>query len=138
MLQELLTLGYWFYPNPANATYGSPKAMALMIACALLVVIGIAIRVWRGRLANPITRKLSASWSSAAIWFGITGLIMVISRVEQIQFLSMRLLWVVWGVIAILYVFFQVRRYRSRHYTVLPKVKKEDARDRYLPTKKKH
>ncbi|MBI3331517.1 hypothetical protein HYZ99_00985 [Candidatus Peregrinibacteria bacterium] len=138
MLQEMLTLGYWFYPNPANASYDSPKAMALLGACALLVLLGIALRVWRGKLENPITRKLSATWSSTAIWFGLAGLIMVVSRVEQIQFVSMRALWVVWGALLAVCLFFQMRRYRQRHYTILPNVKTDDPRDRYLPAKKKH
>ena len=132
-------LSYLFWPNPGNATYQSPKAIALLIACVVLAIFSVGIRLWRRNLQNPVTKKLSASWGSAAFWFGLSGAVMVVARVEQIQFLAMRFLWVLWAAFACLYLFFQLRRFRQKHYEVLPKVKlAEDPREKYLPTKKKH
>lgn len=129
-------LVYLFWPNPANATYASPKAWMLLIVCVGLILASVGIRLWRGRLENSVLRKLSRSWATAALWFGISGCVLVIARVEQIQFLSMRFLWVVWILLAALYVLLHIRIFRSRYYEVLPAVAEDDPREKYLPRKK--
>jgi len=128
---------FLFWPNPGNATYQSPKAIALMAFCVLLIVLAVLISFWRRRLRNHITKKLSRSWASASFWFGLTGLIFVIARVEQIQFVSMRFLWVIWIAAAAFYLFLQIRLFRMRHYEVLPKEVSLDPREKYLPKRKR-
>ncbi len=130
-------LSYLFWPNPGNASYSSPKAMALLIFCIVLIVAAGVLSVWRRKISNQVTKKLSRSWPSAAFWLGFTGLILTVSRVEQIQFLSMRILWVVWLVCAVFFIVIQVRLYRARYYEVLPKEVSLDPRAKYLP-KQKH
>ena len=130
-------LVYLFWPNPANATYGSPKAMALLIFCALLTLSSFGISAWRKRVKSGVTRKLSRSWATAAFWFGLTGLIMVVARAEEIQFLSMRFLWVIWLALAILFLVLQVRVFRARYYEVVPTVKVDDPLGKYLPGRKR-
>lgn len=130
-------LSYLFWPNPGNADYSNPKVIALLILCALLVLGSFIVRRWRAGIVNPMTKKLSRSWSGAMAWFGIAGLIMVVSRVEDIQFLAMRFLWVLWGLIALAYVLIQLRLFRARHYEVLPKETVIDPRDKYLPGKRR-
>lgn len=130
-------LVYLFWPNPGNASYESPKAIALLVACALLIAAAVAIKLWRQRTQNGVLRKLSKSWGVSCFWFGLTGLILVIARVEMIQFLAMRILWVVWGVLAALVLVLQVRVYRLRYYQVLPTPRASDPREKYLPGKKK-
>lgn len=124
---------YLFYPNPGNASWDSPKALILAGVCLLMVIAAYALRVWRRRLQNPVTKKLSRSWASASFWFGVTGLLLVASRVNTIQFLSMRILWVVWGVLLILYVVVQVRIFRARHYVMISPTRPDDPRSKYLP-----
>lgn len=87
-------------------------------------------------MKNPITRNLSSSWSSALFWFGFVAAFLIVSRVETIQFLSMRLLWLFWGLFAALYVFFQILNFRRRHYTVLERAQVIDEREKYLPKSK--
>lgn len=128
---------YLFWPNPANATYGSPKALALLILCGLFLVVSIGLRLWRRRVENGMLRKFVRSWSVAAFWFGVTGLVMVVARAEEIQYLSMRFLWVVWGALLLLTLFVQIRVYRGRYYQVMPTVQAEDPREKYLPGRKK-
>jgi hypothetical protein len=111
--------------------------LILLGICVVLILASIVIRYWRRGLTNPITKKLSRSWSSAALWFGIVGIVLVVSRVESIQFLAMRFMWVLWGLAFLVYLFFQWRLFRSRHYEILPKMKVEDPRDKYLPKSKK-
>jgi hypothetical protein len=133
----MLTLRYLFWPNPGFASYTDPDMIALLAVCVLLIVGSFIIGFWRRKQSNPIARKLSKSWSSVAFWFGIVGLVMVVSRVEDIQFFAMRFLWIVWLVLLLLYVWFQIKRWRARHYEVLPTVVTHDPRDAYLPKRKK-
>ncbi len=130
-------LTYIFYPNPGNASWDSQKAFALIIACGLLVVASFVIKYWRKRQQNPVTRKLSRSWSVSAFWFGIIGLILVLARLETISYVSMRLWWGVWAAAFIFYLYVQVRLFRARHYEVMPKERSDDPRERYLPQRKK-
>ncbi len=130
-------LSFFFYPNPGNADYSSPKSVALIILCVLLIVAAVVVSLWRKNHKNPITKKLSRSWSTVVFWFGFTGLILVVARVEQIQFIAMRIWWVVWLALAVLFTVFQMRSFRTRHYEVLPKKVSHDPRAKYLPGKKR-
>lgn len=128
---------YLFWPNPANAYYSDSSMLLLLgigLACVLL---SIALRVWRQSQKDGLRRKLSASWPSAALWFGIVLLILVVARVESIQFVAMRLWVFVWGLSVLAYLFFQVRRYKTRYYEILPRAKTDDPRAKYLPKKKR-
>jgi hypothetical protein len=128
---------YLVWPNPGNAHYSSSSMQTLLIVCALLVLFSFLFRFWRSRMTNPVMKKLSRSWSSAAFWFGATGLVFVVSRVESIGFLAMRLLWVLWGIAFALYLGVQMRLFKMRYYEKLPTEVSDDPRDRYLPKRKK-
>jgi hypothetical protein len=130
-------LQYLFWPNPVSATYGDPKVLALLGLCAALIIGSFVLSFWRRKQSNPMTRKLSASWPRAALWFGVIGLVLVVSRVESIQFFAMRFLWVLWAVCILLFLLFQAKRWRTRHYELLPTVVTHDPRDKYLPRKKR-
>lgn len=110
--------------------------LALLGVCFALVIVSFGIRYWRRVLRNPVTKKLSTSWSSASFWFGAVGMVLVVCRVEAIQFLAMRALWGMWLLAGVLYVIVQVISFRRRHYTVLEKMQVVDERDKYLPRKK--
>ncbi len=127
---------YIFWPRPPQIGYDSPKLIALLSISVAFIVLSFVIRLWRKRVQNPQTKKLSRSWSTATIWFGVIGLILAVSRAEDISYVSMRLWWVVWGVSLALYLLFQVKIFRARHYEVLPQRRSEDAREKYLPKKK--
>ncbi len=127
---------YWVWPNPAGWQYQDPKVISLIAFGFALVVLSFIIRVWRRKLSNPQTRKLSASWPSASFWFGIVALFLVVCRVELIQFLSMRLLWLFWLLGAVFFCILQVAQFRRRHYTVMARTNVLDERERYLPRKK--
>lgn len=105
--------------------------------CAALIVLSFAVSFWRRMLQNHMTKTLTSSWSTALFWFGVTGLFFTVCRVETIQFLSMRLLWLFWVIAAALYVFVQILMFRRRHYTVLERAQVTDERDKYLPKRRK-
>lgn|SRR3989338_1843725 len=129
-------LSYWFYPNPGNADYANPKVLLLFAACLLLFLGSFIVSSWRKNHGNSVTRKLARSWSSAMRWFAIIGIILVVSRVEDIQFVAIRFLWVLWALAAFLFVLLQMWLWKKRHYTVVPIVRTEDPREKYLPRKK--
>lgn len=131
-------LAYVFYPNPGRLTYGSTQILVLFAVCGGLVVLSFVIHFWRKGLSNAMTKKLSKSWSSTAFWFGVVGLVLIVSRVEKIQFLAMRFAWVLWAVALLAAIFIQFRVFRMRHYQVLPRAESpEDPRSKYMPGKKK-
>lgn len=127
---------YWFWPNPGGWDYSDPRVLALAGVCALLIVASFVLRYWRRSIRNPATRTLSRSWSAAALWFGFAGLVLIVCRVESIQFLAMRAAWVLWLLLIVLFVAFQVLQFRRKHYTVMDRVKVIDEREKYLPRKR--
>lgn len=130
-------LTYWLYPNPHNVAYSSPKVLLLLAVCFGMVIASFALKAWRRRTKNPVTRKLSASWPGASMWFGITGLVMTVARVESVSYVSMRVWWAVWFAILALFVFAQYRLFRARHYEPVRGEKSADPRGDFLPKKKK-
>ncbi|MDD4628349.1 MAG: hypothetical protein PHE68_03060 [Candidatus Peribacteraceae bacterium] len=128
---------YLVWPNPGNASYGSPKIQILLVACALLILLSFTMSFWRRNMRNPVTKRLSRTWPSAAFWFGLIGLVLVVSRVESIGFLAMRLWWVILAAVGALYLFLQYRIFRARHYQQMPREFTDDPREKYLPRKKK-
>lgn len=127
---------YLVWPNPGNATYASPRIAAILLLCGLLVLSSLVFPLLRHRGKNPVFKRLSRTWATAAFWFGLVGLILGVSRVEGVGFLAMRLWWVVWGIALAFYLFFQFRLFRLRYYQPLPREHTDDPRERYLPKKK--
>ena len=69
--------------------------------------------------------------------FGIIALLLVVSRVESIQFLSMRVLWIVWLAALVAYLVIQIFVFRNRYYVIVEKHRTADIRDKYLPKRQK-
>ncbi len=130
-------LTYIFWPNPGNADYTSPKALALLVLCIALVVASFIVPRLRAAWQNTQLKKVSGSWATACGWFGWAGLMLVVARVEEIQYVAMRFLWVVWGAALLAYLFVQYKTYRSRYYEVIASQPVHDHRAPYLPKRKK-
>ncbi len=130
-------LSYWLYPNNGTALYTNPKILTILIFCGALVILSFTISFWRRRMKNPMTVKLSRSWASAAFWFAIVGVLLTVSRAEGVLFLSMRILPLLWALSMVLYIVLQIFQFRTRHYTVVRTKHSHDARDKYLPGKKR-
>lgn len=129
---------YLLYPNPPTAQYDSPKVIALLLLCIALIVGGALFKRWRAKNADPMLKKLSKSWSSAANWFGFIALVLLVARTEGISFVAMRILWVFWMIGFILFIFAQYKLFRMRYYKITPSIKNDkDVRKKYLPKRKK-
>ncbi len=129
-------LSYWFYPNPGNVEYSNPKVILLFGVCAFLFLVSFAVSKWRKNHHNSVTRKLAKSWGAALRWFSMIAIVLIVSRVEDIQFVAMRFLWVLWGIAILGFVGLQAWLWKRKHYTVVPKTGYEDPRAKYLPRKK--
>ena len=127
---------YLLWPNPAGWTYQTPQVVALLIGSFLLIAASFALRFWRRSLTNEKTKILSRSWPSLTFWYGFVALFLTVSRTEGIQFISMRLLWIIWAAFLLLSLAFQVVQFRKLHYTVIGRANVLDEREKYLPRKK--
>ena len=130
-------LSYLFWPNPGTSSYGNTKVMMILVFCVLLILAAVAVKMWRGKQPDQMLRRLSRSWSSALLWFGVVGLVLTVARVEGIQYIAMRFWWVIWALAAAFFLYIQVRTFRMRYYQVLPTHVAHDPRDKYLPRKKR-
>lgn len=130
-------LGYLFDPFPSAAAYSDVQLLPFVILSVGLLIASFFLSRWSRGNPNPITKKLSKSWPTVSFVFGFVGLILCVSRAESIQYISMRFLWVVWGLLGILYIVFQYRVFQSRHYEILPGTSVRDPRADYLPKRKK-
>ncbi|MCB9808376.1 hypothetical protein H6770_03925 [Candidatus Peribacteria bacterium] len=129
---------YLFWPNPSAPSYENPKVILLFLICGALIVGSFAVKRWRKRLTNAVTKRLTKSYSPAMLWFGIVGAFLLVCRVEGISYLSMRLWWGLWFLGAIAFATLQWKLFRSRHYEIIPQARsQEDAKEKYLPKKKK-
>lgn len=138
MRSLILISRYLFSANPTDIAHYSDGWVIGLIALSLVFVLGsFAISFWRKKLTNSITRKLSVSWSRMAFWMGLVGLVLVVARVERIQYIAMPFLWVIWAAILLLYVVVQWRIFVMKHYEVMPRSLEVDPNERYLPKRKK-
>lgn len=126
-----------FDPFPPAVPYADVQVLPFLLLAVGLLIASFFLSRWARSNPNPITKKLTKAWPKAAFVFGFAALILVVSRVEGIQYLAMPFLWVVWGLLGILYFLLQRRVFRSRHYEVVKTEHVEDPRERYLPKKKK-
>lgn len=137
MRQLILALRYLFSPNPSSiAHYSDVGILALIVLCAVMIAGSFLISRWRRTVQNGLTRKLSGSWSSMSFWMGVVGLVLIVARVERIQIIAMPFLWVVWGLVLLIYVLLQWRIFSLKHYEVMPRNAAVDPREQYLPKKK--
>lgn len=133
MRELVLFLRTTFSLNPpAVLHYGSPFVLGLFGLCVALFVASFLVKFWRKKTSQPNVRKLTKSWSMVGFWFGIIGLLLIVSRVERVQVLAMPFLWFVWGLCLLVFIFIQWRLFRSRYYEVLPRSSVKDG-DPYLP-----
>lgn len=129
---------YLFWPNPGIASYENPKVIALFALCGGLVLLSVLLRIWRARYASVVSKRLSRSWPGIAFGFGLSGFVFMVARTEGIQFVAMRIWWVVWVVLLALLVALQARAFRARYYEVLPSMRHPgDPLEKYLPQRRR-
>ena len=129
-------MDYLFTVNPPQLPYADTAIIGGLALAVGLLILSYALSRWRRR-ADAVARKLSKSWPTVSVWFGIMALVLVLSRAEGIQVFSMRFLWVLWGALVLLFAILQWRLFTRRHYEVVKTPIFNDPRDAYLPKKKR-
>ena len=127
---------YWLWPNPAGWHYQDQRVVVLLVISIVLILLSFLFRRLRAYCSGSVTRQLMSSWPSASLWFGGIALLLTVSRVETIQFLSMRVLWALWVLFLGLYCMLQIVQFRRRHYTIIKQTSVFDEREKYLPKRK--
>ncbi len=122
-------LSYLFWPNPGAVSYSDPHPLIALVVCGVFLLSSLVLHCMRGRLVHSLAR--------AALWFGLVGLLLVVARAEEIQYISMRFWWIVFGGSLLLYVVVQCRRARSLWYEVIPSAVSQDLREKYLPHRRR-
>lgn len=130
-------LEYFFWPHPPHTDFSNPKVVLVLLTCLGFVVLSFVLRFLRRRSHDAMFKKLSRTWPSAMLWFGIVGAVLLVSRVTEIQYVAMRIWWFVWAAALLFFIFVQYKQYRTRHYEILPRGPKVDPRDPYLPGRRK-
>ncbi len=130
-------LSYLFWPNPGGAAYGDPHPRMALAICSALLLLSLALRILRVRSRSGSVRRFAQSFDRVALWFGVTGLLLVVARVEEIQYLAMRFWWIVWGGSVVLCCIVRLRRLRLLGYDVIPSAAPPDSREKYLPRRKR-
>jgi uncharacterized membrane protein len=129
-------LSYIFYPNPVAPSYTNVKVLIALGLVVALIVFAVLFRKKLRKSQDTQLKKLASSWPTAAWWFAITALVMIVARVESISYVSMRLWWGVWAIFAILFIVLQYKVFAARYYTVVEKRARKKLSP-YLPRKRK-
>lgn len=129
-------LSYLFWPNPGVAAYSDPMPLAAFAVCGVLLLLSLVLRILRKRAHSWSIRRFAQSFDRVTLWFGIVGLLLVVARVEGMQYLAMRFWWVVWGGSLLSCSVVQLRRLRFLGYEVISSAAPPDPREKYLPRRK--
>lgn len=129
-------LSYIFYPNPVAPSYTNVKVLTALFIVFALAAFAVWFRRKLRKSHDTQLKKLASGWPTAAWWFAMTALVMIVARVESISYVSMRFWWGVWLVFAILYIALQYKVFSSRYYTIVEKRVKKKLSP-YLPKKRK-
>lgn len=130
-LKAIIHPTYWLthqHPVPERWAY------ALIILFGLLCLAGLTaiLLSFRGNLATPM-RTLLKKIAAYGWTMGLLGYLFLFFSLQQIAFLSVRMIYLVWAVIAIWWL------YHVLHYAfkVLPKriaeIQAREQREKYLP-----
>lgn len=130
-------LSYLFWPNPGGVMYSDPHPLIALLVCGLFLLSSLMVRRMHARSHSGPFRRLTQGWARAFWWFGVLGLLLVVARAEEIQYVAMRFWWIVLGVSVVAYGAWQCRRARTLWYEVIPSAALPDSREKYLPHRKR-
>lgn len=100
-VSKLLDFGYLMHPNPGKYF---PVGTMLLAFFALLIVLAIALFILPQVVKlNPVLKRLIRKLPVRLFAFGVTGTVLVLLRLGEAAYLSMRAWLVVWGVVFIAY-----------------------------------
>lgn len=110
-ISRLFDFGYLLHPNPGKFF---PTGTWLLLLCALLILIAVAFFLTQRSFKwNPILKRILRKVPTRLFAFGIVGTVLVLFRLGEAAYLSMRILLVLWGVALVSYLIAFARQFQS-------------------------
>lgn len=125
-----------FTLQPGSVSYGHPMAAAILCASLLAFAVGAVVRR-RQHSATGYARQGLKAWGTLLFVFGVIGVMLGVSRAENIVFLAMPFLQILWALLLAVSSVIHLSLLRKRSYTILPSARVVDPRDEYLPKKRR-
>lgn len=130
-LKAIIYPSYWFtHQHPVPQMWVN----VLTVLFAVLAAIGFVawVLTWRKAFHAPV-RTLLGKIAGLGLTMGIVGGILLFCSVQQVAFLSARVVYLVWGMVAFVWLY----RVLAYAFFVLPKrfaeQKEREQREKYLP-----
>lgn len=129
MISNLLTSAFWFDLAFAGLTRFDK---AVLILSALLVVVSVALAIFRRGIKNKFLKRYMRSWTSMLATIGIFGLIWAALRYEEIQVFSTRFAVLILYIIGLIWGVYLVRYYFKKYRLEVMEYIKEQERKKYM------
>lgn len=133
-LSRLLSLQYYFTPLPDPNFRFAAFFIGLGI---LLILIGIFLQIYRRKfLKDEILKKILKRYPRFFNIFGILIILLTLIRIAGIQYLSMRVFWVIYGLLFLYYAFTRLMPFKGEYRERVQRLHSNVQKKRYLPHKK--
>ncbi len=110
-ISRLFDFGYLLHPNPGKFF---PTGTWLLLFFALLVLVAVAIFVtMRSVKLNPVLKRILRKIPTRLFSFGIVGTVLILLRLGEAAYLSMRVWLVLWGIGFAYYVVTVIRQFQT-------------------------
>jgi ABC-type multidrug transport system fused ATPase/permease subunit len=134
-MDRLLTLQYYFTPRP-DPVFKYTTLTLLLIA--LLIFLGIAIRVYRKKyVKDPIVKKMIKRYPSRFYIFAFILLFLLWAREAGIPYLSMRIGWFILFAVILVWAVKIALNFKKEYHFRSKQAHKNAQKGKYLPRKKK-
>lgn len=131
-LKPLITLDFWFNPNPPSLSTVGFAVLGILILA--IFACGVAMKiVGRLRRANPPLHRVLARAGRAEITIAVIGAVLFFLDYEMIMFVSARFWWLLLAVGAIVWKVFIIKDALKRYPAEKKALAERMAREKYLP-----
>jgi hypothetical protein len=134
-MSPLLTLGYWFSLTPAPFMPWVERALLIGFGAFFIGGIMVWVIQMRGGQGKYVKRALGRAASLLA-WTGLVGLFLWAAEYEQIPFLTIRFVYIVWLAWVIAWAWFIVRYMWVEVPALEARNKERTEREKWLPKRK--
>lgn len=135
-LPPLLTLSFWFDPNPPP--FIPVVNTGLLILLFVCIAFAVAAYIYRRKSGfDKLTRQAIGRLARLALIFGLVGLLLYAFAYERVSYLSMRFWWIP----LILWAGWEKWRLYRFFFKKIPEIRKalaeREAFEKWLPKRKK-
>ena len=110
-ISKLFDFRYLLHPNPGKFF---PMGNWLLLFFAFLILTAIVIFILiRMAKVNPVLKRILRRMPVRLFSFAVSGALLILLRLGEAAYLSMRVWLVVWGIVFIYYVVTVIRQFQS-------------------------